>query len=158
MRWLYLTSKTLRPSFSSLFALSVAREKHVMCLGPHWKPTPAVTNKKIQTILLSLSLAQQVNGYFSPILHIFPLFPSFLAFIFIGALVLYPVPSGAQEKETGILYPVSFCEEVRAGNIYGYSYRRSCKPCLSTVWFWRFSLCWVWVTWNIWDSIMQQLI
>lgn len=101
-----------------------------MCLEPHWKPTPAVVNKKIQTMLLFLSLAQQVNGYFSPILHIFTLFPSLLAFLFIGRLVLYPVPSNAQVKEAGSLSPVFFCEEVRAGNIYGYSYQRSCKPCL----------------------------
>lgn len=80
---------------------------------------------------------------FYPNLHNFPLFPAFWAFIFIGLLVLYPLPSGPQVKEAGILFPISLCEEVRAGNIYDYSYQGSCKPCLLTVCFWHFSLCWV---------------
>lgn len=86
-------------------------------------------------MLLSLSLVEYVNGHFPPILYLLPLFSSSLAFIFIGRLVLYPVPSVPQAKEAGILSPISFCEEVRAGNIYVYSYQRPCKPCLPTVWF-----------------------
>ena len=95
---------------------------------------------------------------FFPILHISPLFPSFLAFIFIDCLVLYPVPNGPQVKETKILSPITFCEEVRAGNIYGYSYQRSCKPCLSTVWFLAFFFVLSLSDVGHCDLIMQRLI
>lgn len=142
--WLQRLWESVRLSFGPLFALSVAEAGHVICFSSHWKPTPAVANKKIKTMLLSLSVAQQVNGYFSP--H-FP--PFYFCFIFIGGLVLYPVPSGPQVKEAGNPSLVLFCREVRAENIYGYSYQRSCKPCLSTVWFWHFSFCWFWAMRNI---------
>lgn len=55
---------------------------------------------------------------FFPHFQLFPLFPSFLAFIFIGRLVLYPEPSGPHQRGWDS-FPFSFCEEVRAGNIYG---------------------------------------
>lgn len=141
MRCFYLTSKTswgVRAefwlSYCSFSGWSEARDVPQSWLESY----PCCFKQKIQTILLSPSLAQHVNGYFSPFFAFSPLFPSFAAFIFISGLVLYPVASGVYVKETGFLYPVSLCRDVRAGNIYGHSYQRSCKPCLPTVRFWHF--------------------
>lgn len=158
MRWLYFTSKTSRavqpefwPSLCSFSGWSGARDVPQFSLEAY----PCCCKQKESNNATFSQSGPTCQWLFFPILRIFPLFPSFLAFIFIGCLVLYPVHSGAQVKKAVILFPISFCEEVRARNIYSYSYQRSCKPCLSTVWFWRFSLCCVWVMWN---SIMQRLI
>ena len=72
--------------FGSLCALSVVEAMHVMCLSPCWKPTPAVANKNIQTMLLSLSLAQHVNGdVFFPFSTFPPFFlPSWHSFLLVA--------------------------------------------------------------------------
>lgn len=68
MRWFYLTSKTSRAvqaefwlSFCSFSGWSKARDVPQSILEAY----PCCCKQRIQTILLSLSLAQHVNGYFS---------------------------------------------------------------------------------------------
>lgn len=75
--WLQRLQEPFRPSFGHVLALSLVKAEHVMCLRSRWKSTPAVVNKKIQTILLSLSLAHHVSGYFTPISTISPFFLPF---------------------------------------------------------------------------------
>lgn len=109
----------LKSGFGPLSAFSVVRGKHVTCLGPRWKSTPAVATEKTSTMPLSLSLGQHVNGHFPPF-SIFPPF-SFLfwhSFLLVAAPCFKEWPSGPQQKKLGFFFPPSFCEEVRAGNIY----------------------------------------
>lgn len=128
--WLQSPLEPFRPRFGRRFALSVVLAKHMMCLHPRWKPTPAAANKKIETMLLSLTLPQRVNGHFPPF-YTSPPHPSFLAFIFNGRPVLHPVPSRPKQKNSPLHLPFSFfCDEMRARNNYWYSYQRSCKLCL----------------------------
>lgn len=108
MRCFYLTSKTswgVRAEFwlpyCSFSGWSEARDVPQSWLESY----PCCFKQKIQTILLSPSLAQHVNGYFSPFFAFPPLFPSFAAFIFISGLVLYPVASGVYVKGTGFPLP-----------------------------------------------------
>lgn len=87
-----------------------------------------------------------------------PVFPFLSGIRFYWSPCFAPSAQWRLSQRSWDPFPVSFCKAMRAGNIYGYSYQRSCKPRLLTVWFWHFSLCWFWVMWNICDSIMQQLI
>lgn len=135
-------------SFGPLFSLWGGKAKPVTCLSSHWKPTPAVANKNITTMLLSLSLEQHVKGYFSPLPTFSAFFCSFFGICFIGWLELYPEPWSLQEKEARILSLAFFCEAVRAGNLYGCSYQRSHKLSFTTLKFWRFPLWWLWGMWN----------
>lgn len=146
MRCFYLTSKAswgVQPEFwlshRSFTGWSEARD-----LPQFWLESfPCCFEQKVQTILLSPSLAQHVNGYFfRPYSSHFTLSsPTFAAFIFISGLVLYPVAGGVYVKENGLLCTISLCGDVRAGNIYGHSYQRSCKPCLPTLRFLASCLC-----------------
>lgn len=145
MRWLYFTSKPSRgvqAEFVLPFCSFSGRGKARGLPQSSLEAYPCCCKQKDLNNATFSQSGATCQWLFFPILHIFPLFPSFLAVIFIGSLVLYPVPSGAQVKEAGILSTNCFCEEVRAGNIYGHSYQRSCKPWLSTVWVWHFPLCW----------------
>lgn len=115
-----------------LFALSVVEVMHVMCsvLAGSYPCCCKQNDRNNATFTPSGAKCQWL---FTPI------FPSFLAVNFIRGLVLYTGPNGPKVKEAK--RTVSFCEEVRAVNIHGHSYQRSRRPCLSTLWFWHFSLC-----------------
>lgn len=82
---------------------------HVMCLSPCWKPTPAVASKSKQCYFLFVCC--KISMTFPN----FPLFPSFLAFIFISGLVLCPLPNGPKVKEVGILSLFSFMKRCMLG-------------------------------------------
>lgn len=142
-----------RLRFGSFFTLSVVQAKHVIRIGLNSKATPAVPNKRSEQCYFLC-----VNGYFSSVSQRFPCFsvPFWHSFYWLPCFA--PSAQWRSSKRSWDPFPVSFCKGMRAGNIYGYSYQRSCKPRLLTVWFWHLSLCWFWVMWNICDSIMQQLI
>lgn len=99
MRWLYLTSKTSWAvqaefwlSFCSFSGWSEARDVPQSSLEAY----PCCCKQKDPNNTTFSQSGATCQWLFSPIL---PLFPSFLAFIFIGRLVLYPAPSGPQVKE-----------------------------------------------------------
>lgn len=111
MRWLYLTSKTSSvvsakfwPSLCSFSGLSEARDVPQASLEGH----PCWFKQKDPNNATLSQSGTTCQWLFFPILYIFPLFPSFLAFIFICRLVLYPVPSGPKQKKLGFFSPFSF--------------------------------------------------
>lgn len=130
-------SRAVRAEFwLSLFALSVVQAKHVIRLGPNWKATPAVANKSSEQCYFLC-----VNGYFSSVSQRFLCFSVPFWHSFYWSPCFAPSAQWRSSKRSWDPFPVFFCKAMRAGNIYGYSYQRSCKPRLLTVWFWHFSLC-----------------
>lgn len=113
--WLQRLLESFRPSFGTLFcsfsSLSEARDvpqsllEAYPCCYKHKDPNNATLSQSGATC----------QWLFFPILYIFPLFPSFLAFIFIGRLVLYPMPSGPVQKKLGFFFPFSFVKRCVLG-------------------------------------------
>lgn len=108
MRWLYATSKTFTavqakfwPSICSFSGFSEAHDVPPSSLEAY----PCCSKQKDPNNATFSQSGAKCQWLFFPILYISPPLPSFLAFIFISRLVLYPVPSRPKQKKLGFFPP-----------------------------------------------------
>lgn len=104
--WLQRAPELFRLTLAQASLLSAACVNHVMCLSPRWEPTPAAADKKTQTMLLSLGLAQHVSGYFAYSLH-FPPFPFLSGIHFYWPACFVSFTHGSHVKEAELHSPQS---------------------------------------------------
>ena len=72
--WLQRLLGPFRLSFGPLWALLVVKAKHVTCLSPYLKPTPAVSNKASKQYYF-LSVCSNLSMAIFPLSQHFPPFP-----------------------------------------------------------------------------------
>lgn len=103
--WLQRLVEPFRPSFGSLFALSVAEAKHVMCLSPRWKLYPCCCKQKDPNNATFSQSGATCQWLFFPILHIYPLFPSFFGIHFYWSPCFVPRAQWSSSKRSWDSFP-----------------------------------------------------